>query len=72
MVAQISKNQRIWKVVRTPDDLPLPLIAWTMKITNIGEQLHNPHIYQQRIKRWSWTVLREMQPPIDPLNQPGS
>ncbi len=53
---------RTWKIPRQPGARLLPVIRWSMSITDLFSTRHDPDLYCAMARRWAATTLAEMQP----------
>ena len=56
-----GESGRTWKVTRTPDDPPLPRVAWSMTIVDVFAHVRDAESYRAAIHDWAGVTLEEMQ-----------
>lgn len=57
---QADQSKRSWKVMRQPDEPPLPKIQWSMTIADVAAEYQGAASYRALIIRWARTTLQEM------------
>lgn len=59
---EMKNDLRTWKVVRSPDESPLPKISWSMTIVDIASNYQDSDNYCQLVQKWAHITLCEMKP----------
>lgn len=59
---EADQNNRNWKVVRQPDEPPLPEILWSMTIADVAAGYRDAASYREWITRWARATWQDMQP----------
>lgn len=67
---QVDHSARTWKVNRSPQEPPLPHVAWSMTIADVTRQYTDAASYCRLVTLWAQRTLAEMSPLLPPLKQP--
>jgi hypothetical protein len=65
---EVGSSKRSWKINRQPDERPLPMIHWSMTITDIWLNFEDAQSYHKLVRRWARTTLEEMKPWLEHCN----
>jgi hypothetical protein len=57
---ETQQAARNWKVLRQPDEPPMPQVAWSMTIADVAAHSHDAANYCEWIRRWARVTLQEM------------
>ncbi len=56
----MASTTRTWKVTRQPDAPPPPIVAWSMTIADVVQNMPDAERYRAHVRQWARTTLREL------------